>query len=314
MRVGMILILLMQALWGASNPISKYLLGMTPPIFLVAVRMLSAGLVLLCLQYFRSHSMRVKRTHLWYYAQIIFFGIYVKYIFRYWGLHHLPVTKMSFLLNVTPFFVAIFSYIFCQEELTQKQWRGLGIGFFGLLPLFTLKTIQEDTVRQFFVISLPELAILIEIAAHSYALIITRRLIRDLGCSSTLTNGVRMFWGGLLALFTSLLLEPMQPLTHPTLFFGWLALLICVSNVICHSMYLHLLKYYSATFLAFTDFLCPVFAALYGCMFFDDVLSWHYFASGFIVFVGLYLFYQDELSANQISVYMPRFWRLGTKS
>jgi drug/metabolite transporter (DMT)-like permease len=298
----MFLILLLQALWGASNPISKYLLQMQPPIFLAAVRMLFAGGLLLGYQLCTKQSGKVNPAYWGYYLQIIFFGIYIKYIFRYWGLSHLPVAKMSFLLNCTPFFVALFSYLFLKERLTKQQWFGLSIGFLGLLPLLLIRSSAELTMHQFLFISLPELAIIIEIAAHSYALILTRKLIRDLQCSASMTNGIRMFGGGILALLTALLIEPIQPLQNPAEFFGWLSMLVLVSNVFCHSLYLHLLNYYSATFLAFTDFLCPIFAAIYGRIFLHELLSWHYPISAIIVFSALYIFHKDELHVAKIAM------------
>ena len=56
-----------------------------------------------------------------------------------------------------------------------------------------------------------------------------------------------------------------------------------------------LLKKYSATFMSFTSFLSPLFAALYGWAFFQEIISWHFYVSAVIVFTGLYIFYQDEL-------------------
>ena len=71
--------------------------------------------------------------------------------------------------------------------------------------------------------------------------------------------------------------------------------MIFISNILCHNLYAGLLKKYSATFMSFTSFLRPLFAALYGWAFFQEKISWHFYTSAIIVFIGLYIFYQDEL-------------------
>jgi drug/metabolite transporter (DMT)-like permease len=71
--------------------------------------------------------------------------------------------------------------------------------------------------------------------------------------------------------------------------------MVFISNILCHNIYAGLLRKYSATFMSFTSFLSPIFAAFYGWAFFQEEITWHFYVSIAIVLVGLYLFYQDEL-------------------
>jgi len=89
--------------------------------------------------------------------------------------------------------------------------------------------------------------------------------------------------------------ENNTPIHGISFFLIWLAVLIILSNIICHNWHLRLLKKYSATFLTFADFLGPLFVSLYGWIFFHEVMRWHYGISAVCVFIGLYLFYYDEL-------------------
>lgn len=304
----MFLITALQALWASSIPMSKLMLTMCPPIFLAGLRMFAAGILLIIYEWYRKTALNLSRQHLWYFVQIIFFGVYLKYILRYWGLAQLSSVKMAFMLNITPFCVALFSYIFFKEKLSYKQWSGLALGFVGLLPIFLVSTPSEKFFGEITVFSLAELAILAEIAAHSYGLIIARKMVRDSGYSPALTNGIRMFGGGALALLTSLVAESHLPVTHVTQLAGWLTLIIFVSNIICHNLYFYLLNYYSATFLSFSDFLSPLFVALYGWLFLHEAITWHYPVSSLVVFAGLYLFYQDEITQNvHVPAFLPSF-------
>ena len=113
-------------------------------------------------------------------------------------------------------------------------------------------------------------------------------------------NAINMTLGGLILLATSfsyeLWYQGLKPVNDIKEFATWLTILIVLSNVLCHNMYGHLLKKYTATFLAFAGFMGPLFTALYGWAFLHEVITWHFYLSSVIVFFGLLLFYKDEIS------------------
>ncbi len=262
-----------------------------------------AGAILLAYQFvWLKEKIHVKRKHFWLYAQIIILGIYVAYITRFFGLKYLTSSKTAFLFNSAPFFTAIYSYIFFDDKMTKKQLIGLVIGFIGLIPILITHSPMEQQWGEFLFISWPEFAILCSVALHSYSWIIVRKLVRDKSHTPLLVNGITMFGGGLLALVTAPLIEGIQPIIKPmddiVTFAGWLAFVIIISNIICYNLYGHLLKQYSTTFLSFCGFLVPIFAAFYGWGLLNEQITWHFYASCAIVFVGLYLFYQDELKST----------------
>ena len=291
-------IIALHALFGTSIPISKQLLHFTSPVFLTGIRMFIAGVLLVGFNILRKKGINgIERKFWWPYLQIIIVGVYFKYVLRSWGLAHMPAVKLAFLLNVSPFVSALFSYIVFNEKLTRKQWLGLIIGFVGCLPILITTSTPEQGIGELFYISWPELAIFAAIVAHCYGLIVSRTLIRDNNHAASLTNGVRMFGGGVLALITAFFIEGFH-VSHIGEFADWLAILIVVSNIICHNFYLRLLKYYTVTFVSFTDFLSPLFIGLYSWLFLKETITWHYFTSGAVVLIGLYLFYMDELQTT----------------
>ncbi len=291
----MTLIILLYALFASSFSMGKLLLRYTEPIFLTGARMSIAGAILLAYQYFCPTAyFRFKKKHWKLYAQITLFGIYFNYILRFWALDYLPSSKTSFFYNFSPLISALYSYLIFNERLTKRQWIGLTIGFIGMIPLLMGTSPEEQRVGEWFFISLPELAVIGSVALHSYSWIIVRKLVREKSYSPMMVNGLCMTFGGVLALVTSLFFEGFMPVTNYSSFFGWLALVILISNIICHNLYGHLLKKYSATFLSFAGFLAPIFASLYGWAFLQEKITWNLYVSGAIVLLGLYLFYRDE--------------------
>ena len=202
---------------------------------------------------------------------------------------------MAFLFNVAPFVAALFSYFALKERLSRKQWLGLCIGFVGIIPIMLTSSDAEFALGEFFYLSTPELAILLAVCINAYAMIVSRSLIKEHKQSVLLSNGVRTLGAGIIALMTLPFVETSYTITNPLEFTGLLALVILLSNVICHNFHLYLYRYYSVTFLSFTDFISPLFTALYSWLFLHEIITWHYFASVAIVFMGLYLFYSDEL-------------------
>jgi drug/metabolite transporter (DMT)-like permease len=158
---------------------------------------------------------------------------------------------------------------------------------------------QELQLSEFLFLSWPELAVLISVAASAYSWIIMRKLVHHKNYSPVMVNGITMSIGGMGALLTAIYAEGPLTIADPPHFFGWLGLVILISNIICHNMYGYLLKKYTATFLSFAGFLSPLFTALYGWAFLQEEITPAFFISTVIVFIGLLLFYQDELLQQQ---------------
>jgi drug/metabolite transporter (DMT)-like permease len=297
----MILIILLHALFAASVWTSKFLLKYTTPIFLTGARMTLAGVILLATQYFYEHEhFHFKKKHFWLYIQIIFFGIYFNYILRFWGLLGMSASKSMFLFNLSPFITSLYSYLFLDERMTRRQWIGLTIGCVGIIPILLKTTPAEEKFGEFFFISLSEIAVIAAVAMHSYSWIVMRKLVRDQSCSPMMVNGITMSIGGALAFLTSLPVEGLAPINDVAPFISLLIFVVFISNIICHNLYGYLLRHYTPTLLSFAGFMGPIFAATYGRLFFGEVVTWHFYVSTVIVFIGLSIFYKDELSRRQL--------------
>ena len=272
------------------------LLAYTTPIFLAGIRMFIAGSILLTYQYFYEHQQfRFKWKDLKYFLQIILLGIYASYILRFWAMQTLSAPKASFFFNLSPLFTALYSYLMFKEKLSRKQWVGLAIGFLGMIPILLSTSSGEANLGEFARISWPELAIFGAVATAAWSWIVVRKLIRDKSYAPAMVNGLCMFVGGGLALITAFFVESCTPVGNFLPFVGLLATIILISNIFCHNLYGYLLKHYSATFLSFCGFLTPLFTAFYSWVFLSEKVTWHFYASAGIVFIGLFIFYKDEL-------------------
>ncbi len=294
----MYLLVILYALLAATFSLGKVLLSYTQPIFLVGMRMSIAGSILLLYHaYTNRTNFKVKRDDFWLFVQAMLFTIYIPYILRYWGLLYLSSSKACLLYNFGPFISYTLSYIFCNEKITPKKCIGLLIGFCGLLPIIGKSSTTYTGLNTAFF--MPELALLISVSSMSYGWLVIHRLINNHQYEPSFVNGVSMFFGGLFALGTSYFTEnPTLLITDLLPFLTLLIIIVIVSNLICHNLYGTLLKKFTPTMMSFASFMSPLFAALYGWLFMAEQLTFDFLMATITVFIGLSLFYHDEISQN----------------
>jgi drug/metabolite transporter (DMT)-like permease len=295
----MFLIILLYALFASTFSLGKALLGYTSPVFLVGVRMTIAGSILLVFQYFYAHhTFHFKREHIKYYIQGILFTVYIPYILRFWALEELSAAKASLLYNLGPFISYILGYFLAKEKVTWAKTLGLIIGFCGFLPTLIEREPLESLVGNTGFLSWAEISCMLSISALSYGWIVMHKLVRTKKYPPAMINGLNMFCGGILALMTAPFTETIF-ISDFKKFSMIIAVIILVSNLICHNLYTTLLKHHSPTMLSFAGFLTPLFTALYGWVLFGETVPMSFFLSVVLVFIGLGIFYSDELKTKE---------------
>lgn len=292
----MLLLIFIYALSALKLVVSKQALSYAPPIFLVAVHNGIAGFLLLAYHRWKKHSCYIHKQHILLFFKAIVFGVYIPYILRFWGLQYIPAYKSSLLLSLTPFISYIMSYFYNQEEWVWTKFSGLCIGFVGMLPILTLQTPEEATLTNFLFFSTAELATLVSNISLIYGWINIKQLTKTDLYDSTFINGIAMACGGLLALGTSYLKETVIINSQNIVpLIGALAFIIFVGNIFVHTMYVHLLKQFNITILAFAKLLTPIFTAFYSWLFWGNVITWHFYFAFTCLIFGFILFYRAEI-------------------
>lgn len=160
---------------------------------------------------------------------------------------------------------------------------------------------QEETFKSFLNINLPEIVTILSVACYAYSWIPIKELINKKKYSPWLINGIAMLVGGLGAAVTSLFCDGWYSGASPITDWyalSWHLFFMISIGVFCYILYAYLLKSFSTTLVSFFCFTEPFFAALYGWYFLGETVSYLFFISIFIVSIGLYIFYQSELSRD----------------
>lgn len=263
--------------------------------------MLIAGIVMVAYQAIR-HPERcsIKKGD---FAGLLLLGlcnIYLTNVLEFWGLQHLTSFKTCFIYSLSPFLSALLSFFLLKETITPKKWLGLLVGCIGFAPILLSQGAGEERIGGILMLSWAELSVLGAATASVFGWILLRRLVNQNGYSPNFANGLSMMIGGIMALAHSAMTENWDPLpvTEYAPFLEAGLALIIISNFICYNLYGYLLKQFSATFMSFAGFTTPIFTALYGWLFLDEIITMPFIISVSIVFFGLTLFYQEELTVK----------------
>lgn len=321
----MYLVFLMYALFASIFTVAKATLEYASPCFLLGFRMIIAGIIILSYFVFKwlknrnqslaslviekpsgQECVSLSTTSLM--ALILpcisvsFFTYYLTNVLEFWGLAKMTSAKACFIYNLSPFVSALISYAVLKEKMSFMRWIGLIIGFLGMMIIFY----DGDFSYNFTSLMLfqsGDLFLVGAVVSSAYGWILMRKL-RQVNYNFLWINGVGMLIGGLLSLGTSFILESWDPtpVTNWAAVLKGSAYMLVVSNLLAYNLYSYLLKLFSATFISFAGFVTPLFAAVYGIFFLNESLSWDFVAASGIVFVGLYLFYKEELKKEGITV------------
>jgi drug/metabolite transporter (DMT)-like permease len=232
---------------------------------------------------------------------------------EFWAMQYVSGAKACLLYNMSPFITALLAYVLLKERLTIRQWLGLIIGFLAFIPILLNQSRGEMLEWHFGFLSGAEILLLIAVASSCYGWIVMRHLVVVRHYSPMMINGISMLIGGVMALVSTMIIESSPrifivskaPMFSPFIFtIGIIAVytfaLILIANVVCFNLYGVLLRKYSPTFIAFAGFTARIFAAFFYLLFFGERVSLAFYLTFGLVFIGLWLFYQDEFK-NKIS-------------
>jgi drug/metabolite transporter (DMT)-like permease len=319
-RAALFLVIILYFFFASTFTFAKAALDYAPPLFLVAVRFLIAGLVLLSYYYTTSSSWSIKKRDYGLFVQAILFTFYLSFATDVWALQYISSAKACLIYNVAPFVTALLMYGLYGKKITSKQAVALLVAFVAFIPLLNSFSDSKSVCNVFFY---AEIVLFISVIMACYGWIVLKQLVVDKNYSSVFVNGVGLTAGGIIALVHALiveglptiyshgayqpplLLQTMQKIVGATyldigMFVLYTLLLVLIAHIFCYNLYAHLLKKYSPTFLSLAGALTPLFAAFLGWIFLDEHLSWQFFATIIAVSLALFIFYKDELQREPI--------------
>lgn len=292
----MINLFLLQALFGIAFIIFKKALVFTTPIGMVAIRMLVSGGFMLCWYVLFQERIALTFNRVFLIIVAALFNIYLTNVPEIIGLQCVSASKANFIYNFSPFFTALFGYLFLKERLNRNKIISLIIGFAGFLVIFIGDPTCGPVMSTFFSIDYYEMLILVASIATIIGWISIKKLVTEEGASVMFANGSSMLIGGFISLIHSLATESWHPLpmTNIPLGMGWTLLGALISCLLAYNLNAYFLKRYSATFMSLTTLISPAFTAILGVIFLHESITLSFLIAFILVLIATYLFFQEE--------------------
>jgi drug/metabolite transporter (DMT)-like permease len=292
---GAIALMLMLCLsWGFNQIAVKLVLPDVPPMLQALSRSAGALPVLLIIGWFRGVKFFERDGTLW--AGLtngMIFGI--EFVLIYQGLLYTSASRAVVFLYIAPFFVALGSYIFLGERLRAAQWAGLGLSFAGVALAIGVPQANVDAKVLF-----GDLLIVCGGALWAATTLIVKAtpLIRapaEKGLGYQVALSIPIFI--LAAWFRD------EKLTHmpSTLSLSLLAYQAFWVVGLTFTLWIALVKAYSASKLSAFTFITPLFGVVASYFILHDTLTLTFGAAALLVIAGLYLVNRPESARAEVA-------------
>lgn len=304
----MIKILLMHMFNASTFSFNKVLLSALPPFFLSGISALGGSILLLAsLCYKGKLESLFNRSMLFMIIPLALCITYGAGVLKFYALGRLSSSHVAFFSALDPFLTALLCYILRGQRLTGLQIAGIVLASVGSLPMFLNSVSYKGTEGLSTGFSLlPLLAALGYVIINRYGWIRMTEVAESGKYSVSQIVSLMTFTGALFSLGTSAVTE-ISCTSFSCLFsfslLGMLVYVMVISTLVCSQAYTSLLKEYSVTFLSLTEFLTPLFVALYGWLFLHEKVTWHFFVSALLVIVGLFIFSVPTLFHKRVKEY-----------
>ena len=256
-------LVLLGAIWGGSFPLLRYAAPQFGPLALIAVRLISAAVVVMLL-WRVGRELRANWRRL---ALLGLINTAIPFTLFAFAALLIPAGVNSLLNATTPIFGALIARFWLDERLSLQRWSGILLAFVGVGAI-VYETVGFGTIDHTGQ-GPPWLGVLAGLGAgflYGLAVCYTRRYLVDLPATVLTAGSI-----GSATIMLSPLALLAWPATPPTAG-AWVAAvvlgLLCTATA--YVLYFRLLKNVGAARAVTTTFLIPVFGILWGALFFGE--------------------------------------------
>ena len=291
--INWILLLLLSAIWGGAFTLNKYALEAYSPEILVTGRLLVASLALILIVLVIFKKVKVHPSDWKYYLFMSIVGIVAPFLLISYGQLGIDSSLAGILMSTMPISTLILSHFFLDDErMTKTKLIGFLIAFIGIVILImpgknTLHTSMLDGLSS-------ELMVISGAILYSFAAVYGKRFkITDPLNAST---GVTLYSAVIMLIYLifnpSIIPNDFGDMSH----LSAVLILGIFCTAIATIIYFQILQSSGATFISMMNYLIPVWAILFGVIFFNENTVWNYFIGLLIIIFGIQLSQNKENS------------------
>ncbi|MDR5859947.1 DMT family transporter [Halomonas eurihalina] len=252
------------------------------PLAQIALRSSLAALLVGALVYQQGIRAGDLRAHLGP-GILVGLGFAAEFVFVAWGLNYTLASHMSVFLYTAPVFAALGLHLLVPgEQLTRRQWMGVGLAFAGMVLAMAPATDIENAGD---ILRGDLLGLLAGLAWAATTLVIRRSSLSEAPPVQTLFYQLAI--AGLLLLPVTALLGDLGRIQATGAVVASLTFQTLVISLAALLLWFALLRRYFASQLGIFSFLSPVFGVLFGALLLGEPLTINFLAGGLLLLIGL---------------------------
>ena len=278
-------------IWGSTYLATRYAIETIPPLMMIGIRSLTAGIILYLLSRFKSKE-KIKGENILPLVTLGAMFFLIGHGVLAWAQQYVPSGMAAVLVSVEPLWIIGIEWFFLKD--TRVKLRGivgLILGFSGIVYLIAFTTGSTTSNNNFLA------SALIVACTLSWGGGAVYSRVANVPKSPLLSSGMELIFGGTLVLITSFIIgEPSQfHLSQVTLksFFG-LIYLIIFGSVIAFSAYVWLLGNTSATRISTHTYVNPIIAVFLGWLIANEQITIALIIAAAIIIISVYLVLYDQ--------------------
>lgn len=276
------LLVLLGSIWGASYLFIKLGGQDVPPVTLVMVRVVLAGLILFLVAKLRGENLPPRRAPIWKWFGVLgLLNTVVPYTLITWGEHFISSGLAAILVGAMPIFTVLLAHWLTHDEkMSVRKVVGVIAGFIGVVILFLPDFLQAATANIY-----GGLAVVGAAVSYALATIIARRHVK--GVSHFIAPLGQMATAAVVLIPASLLLDQPWTLSPSPVALGSILALSIVGTAFAYLMYFWLIANVGATRTSLVTYISPVIAVVLGWLVLQEALQWTTFIGLVLIIAGV---------------------------
>lgn len=279
-----ILLCLLVFCWGSAFAFIKLALEGMPPEWVAALRLFFGGLLLLALLLSGKETLAGYGRYWGWFLILALAGNILPFFAIAWGQQHIPSALAGIVIGFVPLATLLLAHIFLPEErVTLPRVAGFGIGFAGLVAVIGPDVLTDLSAGGHKLAG--ELAVMAGAFFFACNNVLARRM-PDMPLIVKST-GVVISAAAMGLLLASAVTPPAILLEAGAVPLLSVAGLGFLSTGLATLLFFRIVDQAGATFVALTNYLVPVFAALTGFLLFDEELKLRVLIGLALILIGI---------------------------
>ena len=275
--------MILSAVWGGAFTLNKLALNFYSPEFIVFARLIIGTFILFLLLMIMYRRITISLRDWQYYLFMSTVGIVAPFILIVYGQQQIDSSLAGILMATMPISTIILSHFFLHDEkLTRRKFIGFVIAFIGIIIL----VIQDFSNLKINILSniSSELMVMSGAILYSCSAVYGKRFKHTDPLSASTGT---IFFSAIMMFIYLLIFVPTEISNIDLRNSASLVLLGVFCTAIATIIYFQILHTSGASFISIMNYLIPIWAILFGVIFFQEEIFMNYIVGLILVILGI---------------------------